>query len=83
MDITESVPEGETLTAWRLGRVERSLEEIAKKLDTFANLREVLVVHSEKIASLERSRDRLIAGISVVATGTVMLILNLFFEVVK
>lgn len=75
----DTLPEGENLTAWRLGRVEKSLETLSSKLDYIGSIKETVIVHSEKIASLEKSRDRLIAAISVLATGLVMLGLERFF----
>lgn len=74
----DTLPEGENLTAWRLGRVEKSLETLNSKLDTIGSVKETVIVHSEKIASLEKSRDRLIAAISVLATGLIMLGLERF-----
>ncbi len=68
--VTES---GEGIVVWRLGRVEKALEELDKKLDAVAALKDTVIVHSEKIASLEKSRDRMIAAVSILGTGTIML----------
>ena len=80
MEIEDVLPEGESLTAWRLGRVEKALESLNSKLDLLGSVKETVIVHSEKIASLERSRDRLIAAISVLATGLVLLGLERFIK---
>lgn len=80
MEIDDVLPEGESLTAWRLGRVEKALEALNSKLDLLGSVKETVIVHSEKIASLERSRDRLIAAISVLATGLVLLGLERFIK---
>lgn len=76
----DTLPEGESLTAWRLGRVEKALETLNSKLDTIGSIKETVIIHTEKIASLERSRDRLIAAISVLATGLVLLGLERFLS---
>lgn len=81
LETEDGLPDGETLTAWRLGRVEKALEELGKKLDTIGSIKETVIVHSEKIASLERSRDRLIAAISVLATGFVMMAVQQAFQI--
>jgi type IV secretory pathway component VirB8 len=78
---TDKLPEGESLTAWRMGRVEKALEELGRKLDQIGSIKETVIVHSEKIASLERSRDRLIAAISVLATGFVMMAVQQAFSI--
>lgn len=80
MEMEDILPEGESLTAWRLGRVEKSLESLNTKLDLIGSIKETVIVHTEKIASLERSRDRLIAAISVLATGLVLLGLERFLS---
>jgi hypothetical protein len=82
MDNLEIVPEGETLMAYRLGRVERSLEELNRKLDSIADIRTQVLTNSLKITSLEKSRDRLIAGVSVIGTGVIMLSLQTLFDII-
>lgn len=77
------VPEGESIVTWRLGRVEKSLEDLGKKFDNFSELVKTVTVLSEKVNSLEKSRDRLIAGISVVGTGTIMLFVQQIAKVVS
>ena len=66
-----------------LGRVEKSLEDLGKKFDNFSELVKTVTVLSEKVNSLEKSRDRLIAGISVVGTGTIMLFVQQIAKVVS
>lgn len=87
-------PEDKTnLTAYRLGRLEKSVEhfdvnarnrddKIIEKLELLSHLSEKVAKHTWQIAGLEKSRDRLIAAVSAVGTGVVMIIVNAIFKVV-
>lgn len=77
MDSLEVVPpEDDKVVAWRLGRVEKALEQLVSKLDSFQEVFKSVTILQEKVSSLEKSRDRFIGALAVVSTGTVMLIIR-------
>lgn len=81
-DLEVVPPADENLVAWRLGRLEKALEELAKKFDAFQDLSKAVTINTEKIASLEKSRDRLIAALSIVSTGLIALVFQRITEVI-
>lgn len=73
-----------TLVAYRLGRLEKQVEEsnrqnVARhesliiRLDDLNRISQFASENRLRIEMLEKSRDRLIGALAVVATGTIML----------
>lgn len=82
----------ETLVSYRLGRLEKQLEEYERSnivrhenlVFKLEGLNEVNAHSKEnrlRIEMLEKSRDRLIGVVSVLGTGTVMVIVQMIFGV--
>jgi hypothetical protein len=82
MSDLEIVPEGENLMAWRLGRVEKTLETIDEKLDSFSSISTRVEVNSIRVASLEKSRDRMVAAITVLGTSMILMLIQMVFNIV-
>ena len=78
----EVIPPDDNVVAWRLGRLEKALEDLGKKFDSFQDLSKAVTINTEKIGSLEKSRDRLIAALSVVSTGLLALVFQRITEVI-
>jgi hypothetical protein len=82
----------ETLVSYRLGRLEKQIENVEKsnvlrheslvlKLEKLGDLEKFAAENRLRIELLEKSRERLIGVVSIVATGTVMLIVQMMFGV--
>lgn len=71
MDDTELADDNNTLISYRVGRIEKTLEGMDKKLDDMN-----VSVIVEKVQSLEKSRDRLVTAI----TGAYVVILGVIIE---
>lgn len=76
-------PDGENLAAWRLGRLEKAVEQVDSKIDGFNAVKENVLINQEKIRSLEKSRDRMIAALSGLSVGFVLLAVEAIFGAVK
>lgn len=79
--------ENTSLVAWRLGRVEKAVEKVEEnntnqnkalmdKLDSFGEIKEQVVKNTINIDSLLTSRSRMIAMVSVLATGVFILLVE-------
>ena len=80
-DFSEERQENENLTAWRLGRVEKGIEELSNTLKQFAEISDRVLTNSLKIQSLEKSRDRMITALSILGTSTLMIVVQQIFNV--
>lgn len=80
------------LISYRLGRLEKQLEEYERnnvvrheafivKLEGLGKLEKFAAENRIRIEMLEKSRDRLIGVVSVLATGTVMVVVQMLFGV--
>lgn len=82
----------ETLVSYRLGRLEKQIETVDKsnatrheslvlKLEKLGDLEKFAAENRLRIELLEKSRERLIGVVSIVATGTIMLTVQMIFGV--
>lgn len=72
----------EGIVLFRLSRVEESLVKLAEKLDDTIELRTQIATMGVLIEGLVKSRDRLMGGLCVVGTTTLMMIVEQVFNVV-
>jgi len=90
--MTTNEDDVETLVSYRLGRLEKQIENVEKsnvlrheslviKLEKLGDLEKFAAENRLRIELLEKSRERLIGVISIVATGTVMLTVQMIFGV--
>lgn len=89
----EEYDDTHTLIAYRLGRLEKQLEEnnrgtvsrfenLTLKLEGLGDIEKYARENRIRIEMLEKSRERLVGVISVVATGLIMILADIFFGIV-
>lgn len=76
-------PDQKSLIAYRVGRLEKAVENVATKVDLMNETKDQVNENTIRIAYLEKSRDRLIAGLSIVATTVVAVIIMQILGVVQ
>lgn len=93
MDHYEGIPEGEPLVAWRLGRLEKAVdqinthsiardEKIIEKLEQIGEVAQKVSQNTWRIASLEASRANIYRFLSGIASAVFLIILEMVFNLV-
>lgn len=93
MDAEDETPKGESLVAWRLGRLEKAVdqinnlsisrdEKIIEKLEQIGEVAQKVSQNTWRIQSLEASRSNIYRFISGIASAVILIVLEMIFNLV-
>lgn len=93
MDTDEETPKGESLVAWRLGRLEKAVdqinslsigrdEKIIEKLEQISEIAQKVSQNTWRIQSLEASRNSIYRFLSGLASAVILIILEMVFDII-
>ena len=93
MDESLPLPDGESLVAWRLGRLEKAVdqinthsiardEKIIEKLEQIGEVSQKVSQNTWRIQSLESSRSSIYKFLTGIASAVTLIILEMIFNLI-